>query len=318
MNKKAKALLCRSSIGSKTSRPPRFVAGPGQQTRKMRRRRALSALHPNFYDLCSSSVFSPAIITYLLNEDPCCSHEYYDGCSSSSSDGQRPNRGGQEASASRVVRGPMVKGQFLPPSLVAASASGRDGAPRCRVGRGSHQLCSSNQPAFARPLLLKQDLQSDWPHVGAFQLDHLLHRYGGREFVVGSDDETGEDITLRLSDYLEYYCATNTDDSPLYIFDDGVLCGDDDDSSLKASYAIPPCFPDDYMACWMNERPPYCWLLMGAPRSGTAWHVDPLGTSAWNTLVSGRKRWLLLPPPPTTSSSTTLVNDQHCHVPGCL
>ncbi|RUP11592.1 hypothetical protein BC936DRAFT_139969, partial [Jimgerdemannia flammicorona] len=26
---------------------------------------------------------------------------------------------------------------------------------------------------------------------------------------------------------------------------------------------------------------------------GASWHVDPSGTSAWNTLLSGRKRWAI-------------------------
>jgi hypothetical protein len=52
---------------------------------------------------------------------------------------------------------------------------------------------------------------------------------------------------------------------------------------------------EDYFECLKDERPPYRWVAIGPERSGTPFHIDPYRTSAWNGLISGRKRWCLYP-----------------------
>jgi hypothetical protein len=48
---------------------------------------------------------------------------------------------------------------------------------------------------------------------------------------------------------------------------------------------------DDLFSVLGDARPDYKWLLLGPRGSGAAFHQDPNGTSAWNAVISGRKKW---------------------------
>mmetsp|Transcript_13504 Transcript_13504/g.20557 ORF Transcript_13504/g.20557 Transcript_13504/m.20557 type:complete len:410 (+) Transcript_13504:35-1264(+) len=119
-------------------------------------------------------------------------------------------------------------------------------------------------------------------------------KYQNRKLKCGEDDD-GCKVKIRLNYFLSYM-KKNFDDSPLYIFDSN-FDTDKVNKSLLDDYAVPSLFRDDLFGLISERRrPPYRWFLIGPERSGTTIHTDPLGTAAWNTLIAGKKRWVLFPP----------------------
>lgn len=86
------------------------------------------------------------------------------------------------------------------------------------------------------------------------------------------------------------------DEMPLYIFDGGF---GEKAPPLLTHYDVPSLrlFPEDgFRPLGRMHRPDFRWLVVGPAKTGAPWHLDPHGTSAWNALLSGRKRWALYPP----------------------
>ncbi len=149
-----------------------------------------------------------------------------------------------------------------------------------------------------------QGLADNWKARTSWSLDELRRVYGECRLKCGEDDD-GYPLKVKLKHFMRYLASDDKelggarcDDSPLYVFASGIEESKDPTvRQFLKDFQVPHIFSEDlFHMIGEKRRPPYRWVLVGPERSGTTIHIDPLGTSAWNTLVRGRKLWALFPP----------------------
>ncbi|KAG6196088.1 hypothetical protein E4U10_001287 [Claviceps purpurea] len=140
-----------------------------------------------------------------------------------------------------------------------------------------------------KPFVLTKCIQ-DWPVMSKWTIEKLLDAFRSVEFRAEAVDWTME----RYCEYMK----DNRDESPLYLFDRkfaekmNIRVGHED----GATYWRPDCFGPDLFEVLGDERPAHRWLIIGPERSGSTFHKDPNGTSAWNAVIQGSKYWIMFPP----------------------
>jgi histone arginine demethylase JMJD6 len=158
------------------------------------------------------------------------------------------------------------------------------------VFRFADQFERSNLSA-GRPCLIDGVPQAEnWKATQRWSWKKLTQAYGRQKMT----DKSKTAVSLYLADFIAYM-QQQEDDSPLYIFD-GTFGIHPVLSGLLQDYTQPRFVGSDLFALLGEQRPPFRWFLLGPRRSGSNVHIDPLATSAWNTLITGRKRWILFDP----------------------
>ncbi|KAA1081678.1 hypothetical protein PGTUg99_027495 [Puccinia graminis f. sp. tritici] len=178
-----------------------------------------------------------------------------------------------------------------------------------------HKLTVKEPRAFQhsnRPMILKE-LIEDWPAYSRssshrWTLESLTQRYPNLQF-------RAESTLTTLEDYREYHDNCQLDESPVYLFDSQFV----EKSSttrykrgLGDDFSVPEIFQQDLFSCLGDQRPDYRWLIIGPARSGSTWHIDPNGTSAWNAVITGKKYWICFPP--HTTPPGVIVNEDESEV----
>ncbi|KAK5584022.1 hypothetical protein RB653_005629 [Dictyostelium firmibasis] len=99
-------------------------------------------------------------------------------------------------------------------------------------------------------------------------------------------------VFMNVKDFF-YYSEQCKEEMPMYLFDHYY---GEKIPSLLDDYSADAYFKEDLFNVLGDKRPSFRWLLAGPSRSGASFHKDPNHTSAWNAVITGRKKWVMYPP----------------------
>ncbi|CAE7203442.1 PSR [Symbiodinium sp. CCMP2456] len=117
---------------------------------------------------------------------------------------------------------------------------------------------------------------------------------------------------LSLDEYVSY-ARDNKVDWPFYVWERNFT---GDRKRLLDDFDIPKIFGEDLYDLAPEVReflplPCHLFVLVGGRRTGSNMHKDPKWSSAWNTLLCGKKRWVMFPRDTAASAIGAMEGDAY-------
>lgn len=173
-----------------------------------------------------------------------------------------------------------------------------DNCARVHAPSVTKQQFRTHYEAPGVPVVITQAIDK-WP-ARRWDIRNLIDRYGDIRFDSGG-------LSVTFKDFLIYSIRVSAaEDQALLLFDPAFL---EKAPSMASEYEVPHYFRDDLFNYLPKpHRPHHRWLIAGPTRSGSTFHTDPNCTSAWNSVLIGRKKWILFPPHATPPGILTTTD----------
>ena len=152
--------------------------------------------------------------------------------------------------------------------------------------------CTKDWPAqntwTFQKFLREKDGKSSW-RTDFIDNHNFFQTYGQKEYITGKQIESiiNNNGSVRLFEVLGRRRAWKSKREGITDFNTK--------SKLLEDYSSPQPIPEDLFAV-SGVATDYQWMIMSQANTGTSLHLDPEYTMAWNTVLSGKKWWVLMPP----------------------